>query len=136
MYKCFSLKASQSTKKAARIILDKSIDTPSDELFQELNWMHIEDRIKYQKAILMYKCMNNICPSYLADSFKLTRSVHRLNLRSTDSNTLYVHKPNIELYRSSFVYSGSKIWNDLPVCVKTAKSVFEFKRKYLTSIRN
>ncbi len=50
------------------------------------------------------------------------------DLRSADSSNIYVPKPNTELYRSTFVYSGAKIWNDLPVSVKTAQSIDDFKR--------
>ena len=55
----------QFQKRAARIILDKHIDTPSSELFAELNWLKCPDRVDYQKAVLMYKIMNNLTPNYL-----------------------------------------------------------------------
>ena len=42
-------------KRAARIILDKDFDTPTDNLFSELNWMKCSDRVTYKKAILVYK---------------------------------------------------------------------------------
>ena len=52
-------------ERAARIILDKGIDTPSSDMFAELNWMEIPDRVTYQKSVLMYKIFNNLTPSYL-----------------------------------------------------------------------
>ena len=42
----------QFQKSAARIILDKNIDTPSSELFAELNWLKFPDRVGYQKAVV------------------------------------------------------------------------------------
>ena len=53
-------------KRAARSILDKTIDTPSEELFTELKWMTFPERNTYQKAILMYKIMHNLTPPYLS----------------------------------------------------------------------
>jgi len=44
--------------------------TPSSELFKELNWQTFTERLPYQKAILMYRIINNICP----DNLKLTMS--------------------------------------------------------------
>ena len=52
-------------KRAARIILDKSIETPSADMFAELNWMTFPDRVKFQKSVLIFKIFNNLTPSYL-----------------------------------------------------------------------
>jgi hypothetical protein len=35
-----------------------------------------------------------------------------------------------ELYKSSFSFSGPKVWNALPNEIKTSKTVFEFKNSY------
>ena len=56
-------------KKAARIILNKSSDTPSKTLFEELKWLDFEKRIIFQKCILMYKCLNDMAPGYLEEMF-------------------------------------------------------------------
>ena len=37
---------------------------------------------------------------------------------------------NTELYKSSFSFSGPKVWNSLPNEIKTSKTVFEFKNSY------
>ena len=118
-------------KRAARIILDKGIDTPSAGMFAELNWMKFPDRITYQKSVLMYKIFNNLTPSYLQEFFTFTSDIHQRSLRSTSDNLLYIPKPNIELYRNSLSYSGSKIWNAIPDHVKQSTSIAEFKYKYL-----
>ena len=52
-------------KRAARVILDCNFYTPSSELFKELNWQTFPERVTYQKAILMYIIINNMCPDYL-----------------------------------------------------------------------
>ena len=118
-------------KRAARIILDKSIETPSADMFAELNWMTFPDRVKFQKSVLMFKIFNNLTPSYLQDHFTLTSDVHQRPLRSTTENLLYVPKPNIELFRKSLSYSGSKIWNAIPDHVKQSTSIIQFKNEYL-----
>jgi len=50
--------------RAARVILDSDFCTPSSELFKELNWQTFPERVTYQKAIIMYRITNNICPDY------------------------------------------------------------------------
>ena len=118
-------------KRAARSILDKPIETPSVELFPELKWIMFPDRVIYQKAILMYKIMHNLAPSYLSNIFTLSSEVHERSLRSTTENLLYVPKPKIELYRNSLAYSGSKIWNSIPEHIRNSTSLQQFRKNYL-----
>ena len=92
--------------------------TPSSELFKELNWQTLPERVKYQKAILMYRIINNICPDYLKNYVSYTSDILCRDTRSTNCNQLYTSKPNCELFRKSFVYSGAAIWNSLPLQVK------------------
>ena len=118
-------------KQAARIILHRSIDTRSEDMFTELNWMTFPNRVKFQKSVLMYKIFNNHSPSYLLDNFTLTSEVYQKSLRSTTENSLYVPKPNIELFRKSLSYSGSKIRNAIPDHIRRSTSVTQFKTEYL-----
>ena len=122
-------------KRAARLILDKDFTTPSKDLFKELNWLTFPERVTFQKAVLLYKIFNNLSPDYLRNTFTLTSNIHDRTLRSTSQFQLYSPKPNSELFRKSFVYSGSVIWNNLPYYVKNASSVIQFKRLYLHLIK-
>ena len=117
-------------KQAARSILDKPLETPSIELFTELKWIFPE-RVVDQKAILMYKVMHNLTPPYLTNIFKFSSKVHDRSLRSTSENLLYVPKPNIELFRNSLAYSGSKIWNSIPEHIRNVTCLQQFRHKYL-----
>ena len=83
-------------KRAAR--LDKDLDTPSAELFAELKWLTFPERVKFQKAIMMYRTMNNLNPHILMITNEYTNEIHDRCLRSTADNLLYVPKPNWELY--------------------------------------
>ena len=70
-------------KRAARVIFDYDLYTPSSELFKELNWQTFPERVTYQKAILMYRIINNICPDYLKTTMShilLTYHVEILDL--------------------------------------------------------
>ena len=76
-------------------------------LFSHLNWMTFSEMVEYQKAILMYITMHNPAHTYLSELFQYTNEVYEHLLRSTHDNLLYVPKPNIEVFRNSFSYSGS-----------------------------
>ena len=118
-------------KRAARLILDKDFDTPSVELFQQLKWMTFPQRVIFQKAVLMYKSLNDQAPIYLRNAFTFTSDVHTQNLRSSSNLQLYPPRPNCELFKKSFTYSGVAIWNALPNYIKLASSVNHFKSLYI-----
>jgi len=97
----------QFQKRAARIILDKDYNTPSTELVTELNWTTFTERVLYQKAIAMYKIVNSICPDFLKNHIAYTSEVNSGDTRSSTSVQFYIPKPNCELFRRSFMYSGA-----------------------------
>ena len=119
-------------KRTARVILDiTDITTPSEQLFTTLKWLRFPERVKFQKAILMFKVINNLAPSYLFKDFKFQSEIYTRQLRSSSPLQLYTPKPKIEFFRQSFVYSGSQIWNVLPKDIQNAKSIKQFKALYL-----
>ena len=77
----------------------------------------------------MYKTMHNLAPTYLCELLNYTNEIHNRVIGPTRDNILYVPKPNIELFRTSFCYSGSKIWNAMPDSIKHAGSVQQLKYK-------
>jgi hypothetical protein len=120
-------------KRAARIILDKSFDAPSSDLFKELNWMRFDDRMIYKKAIIMFKSINDIpYPQYMQSKFQFVYQKHERNLRSTNSSDLAVPRPKKEFFRKSLVYSGPKLWNNIPLNIRKSKTVQEFQASYLS----
>ena len=79
----------------------------------------------------MYKIFHNLAPEYLQELFQHTTDIHQEALRSASDNLLYVPKDNIEKFRNSLSYSGSKIWNSIPENIKQCDSVALFKKRYI-----
>ena len=118
-------------KRAARVILDKDYSTPSKHLFNELNWLTFPERVVFLKSIQIFKTLNGNAPEYLQTSFTFTSEIHSRLLRSTSNAQLYTPRPNTELFRTSFAFSGTSIWNSLPYHVKQSSSLKQFKVSYL-----
>jgi hypothetical protein len=78
---------------AARIItkvtkFDHITDiTPS---LQELNWLPIELLLLYRDTIMEYKCLNNLAPSYLTNTFVKRSDIHNRPTRNHDSLDIYL----------------------------------------------
>ena len=115
-------------KRAARIVLNVNKDTPSIYMFNKLGWMSVYQRVIYQKYLIMYNIVNNICPKYLSRIICF-RSEGIYNLRSSDKCTLTVPFPRKELFKKSLQYSGAHLWNILPIYIREAPNLNIFKSK-------
>ena len=61
--------------RAARIITQSNYHTSASNLLEELGWDNVSTRWKKQKAILMFKTLNNRAPEYLRNLFT-DRNLH------------------------------------------------------------
>ena len=67
-------------KRAARIILQAEFNTPSNQLFNILNWRPIQKRIQYYTCILVFKSLNNLTPEYISEMISKPSITHQPHL--------------------------------------------------------
>ena len=77
-------------KRAARIILHADFTSSSSLMFEELGWLSVFVRLRYNKAIMTYKALNNQTPEYISDLLKPMSEVHALRLSSSENGSLFV----------------------------------------------
>ena len=110
-------------KRAARIILKADIMTPSETMFQELQWLSFTKRIQYHTFIMMYKAFNGQTPTYITEMFTKVSEIHNRNLRSIDR----VPFAKTAYFENSFSVSGAKLWNSLPIETRGISDMNSFK---------
>ena len=79
---------------------------------------------------MMFKVRNGKTPEYIRSLF--TRSSSRYG-----SNNLIPSRLRIDLYKTSLAFSGSSVWNSLPLSLKNLRTIRCFKRhlhRHLSSI--
>ena len=113
--------------RAARIVTNSSYDTPSKKLLEELGWKTIDELIKIESEIMVYKSPNGLAPQYLCDFFTKNSSQSIHSLRNTETDL------RLPLKRTSngqkcFSYRGAKLWNSLSTESKQAPSLNIFKQ--------
>ena len=123
---------SKLQKRAARIILKADFDTPSVLMFQELDWLSVRSRIKYNKAVTIYKALNNMTPDYITKLLIPMSQTHSLNIRSGQNGTLYTPLARTSLYSGAFPSSAPNLWNSFPQEVRNSRSLSAFKRNVRT----
>jgi len=81
--------------RAARILTFSNYETRSSILLDELSWESLENKRLKLLAMIMYKILNNLSPSYLRRIFINASNVHAHNLRNSEINC-YVPNPRTE----------------------------------------
>ena len=117
-------------------MLDCDFYTPSYVMFSDLKWMSLPERVIYVKAIQMFKTIWGDSPEFRRSSFTFASDIHARLLRSASSFQLYTPKPHLEIYRNTFVFSGSSVWNSLPSYIHNSNSVQHFKAQYLRWVKS
>ena len=109
-----------------------SNDAPAKPLIRSLNWPTIDDIIRSETAITIYRSLNGFVPVYLSNLFEKNSTRYVRKLRNTDTDlSLPLRKTNNGQRAISF--RGPKLWNQLEPDTKQAPSLATFKRKSKTN---
>ena len=103
--------------------------TPQCFLTTTLSWQSVVQRIKYQYCLLVFKIMKNIVPPYLGrliTPYSVTYST-----RYADNCSLLIPHPKTEYKTRSFSFTGSLLFNKLPIAVQRSSSLQTFKTSCL-----
>ena len=98
----------------------------------ELHWLPVAKRIDFKLLLIVFKCLNNMAPTYLSDL--LVPYAHGRETRSTDNqNLLQVPRTKLKTYGDvAFEVAGPRAWNKLPSDLRLPMSLDSFKKKLKT----
>ena len=118
---------------AARLVTRTRFHDHITPVLQKLHWLPVRYCIMYKSLILTYKCIHGFAPLYLQEliqEYKPTRNLRsscKLNLISATVSTLtYGHR--------SFYKASAELWNNLPMHVKSCRTVSLFKSSLKTHL--
>jgi hypothetical protein len=116
---------------AARIVTLTKTSSHITPVLYDLHWLPVSQRITFKVLLLVFKCQNNMAPPYLQDlirSYQPTRS-----LRSAGQSLLHVPLVKASSYGDrAFGVAGPRLWNELPIELRTVSSLTMFKSKLKT----
>ena len=119
-------------KRAAGIILKVDILTPSQSMLNQLKWLSFPRRVQYHTCVMVYKALNHMSPEYITDLFTKVSETQNRSLRSVDNDLLHIPSFKTSLFENSFSVSAARLWNTVPLDIRTASSLEAFKH----SIKN
>ena len=100
------------------------------KMVRTLRLQTIRERRDYFLCILMFKCIHGLPPHYLCNDVTMYIDINGCDTRSAENMDLYLPRCSREIYKRSFLYKGSSLWNQLPSCLNESISIIDFKRSY------
>ena len=109
--------------RAARVISGAGYETRSTDVLESLGWETLEKRRLRNKAVLMYKILNDHSAPNLKQLFnKRNEAQTSYNLRNNQTD-ITLPNPKTEYLKRTLGYNGAKLWNSLPYHLKVAASI-------------
>ena len=129
---CYTASLQQHT----RMVFSSSRFDHINPLLRQLHWLKVPEQIDCKLALLVYKCLQGVAPSYLADDLCRTAEVEaRHRLRSASSPSLVVRRTRLSTYGDrAFPVATSRVWNSLPHHVTSAQSLPVFCSRLKTHL--
>ena len=112
----------------ARIICSNFdyIHTRGFDLVRSLKLRTMRERREYLLCVLMFKCIHGLVPHYLSNDVTMHVDIHGYDTRSAENMDLFIARCTMEIYKRSFLYKGSSLWNKLPPWVKYSTPLSDF----------
>ena len=123
----------------ARLICSRPRSSRITPLLRDLHWLPIRQRISFKILLIVYKALIGQAPSYIAELLPLKSYKHTHNLRSAKDTLLLqipTCKTKITLGDRAFACAAPKLWNNLPLEIRTSPTVETFKTRLKTYLFN
>jgi len=102
----------------------------------KLHWLPIRYRVQYKALLYVFKSLNGQSPEYVTDL--ISRCQSSRSLRSNDQLLLMVPRSRLKCKGDlAFSVAAPRLWNDLPLSVKSCPSLGVFQsalKTYLFSL--
>ena len=120
--------------KCMRIILKFSRETPINFMLETLLWLNIEEKLKLNTLLNIFKIKHNNAPKYLTENIVYVREAQVYSLRNAED--FRIERLGTTFAQNSLFYKGLKIFNRLPAEVKQESNIRIFKNKCIKLILN
>jgi len=113
----------------------RKFDHITPVLRDDLHLLMVPERIEFKLCLLVHKCLHNLAPSYLQVHIKpLSLDSSRSRLRSSKTGDVLVPLSHCRSGDRAFCTAAPRAWNNLPVNIKIADSLMNFKKLLKTHL--
>ena len=115
--------------KVLRILTGHGYETPVSQLLEESGQLSIHQQVGYHTLLTIFKVMKTGEPGYLAGRLGVTQEeahLDRIGARRRQHDIRLEYSKSIS--REGTLYRGKRLWNTLPVNLRTSRTIASFKR--------
>ena len=124
---CFS-----PTKKFIRAITFNDSFSPSEPLFLKLGLSKLDDILMLQLASFVCACINILAHPVFDNYFNYISNIHDHSTRQETKGDIFVERKNTMQYGiKSFRSDGTKLWQTIPIEIRTSPSISTFRSNFL-----
>ena len=118
--------------KCIRSIFFAKKQEPSLPYYQILEILKLENIVKFKICSLAFKLYNNpsTVPAIFHNFLTPTSTVHSYNTRNSAKLNFYRPQVRTNIGKFTFKYSASVMWEAVPLAIKKANTLKEFKKLY------
>ena len=118
---------------AARLITRTKPSAHITPILFDLHWLPVQLRIEFKILLLTYRAVNGLAPSYITELVVPYTST-RTGLRSADKHLLTEPKTSRSWGNRAFSASAPRLWNSLPIEIRSCSSLCSFKSMLKTHL--
>lgn len=115
---------------AARLLTGAKKQNHIKPILRSLHWLPVHYRVEFKLLLFVYKSLNGLAPPYL--SALLTEHHPSRSLRSSNQRLVSIPKSKLKCRGDRAFSVVAPKWNDLPISIRVASSLFVFKSKLKT----
>ena len=120
---------------ASKLVLRKGRlqGCPGSLRLEILHWLPVEKRIMFKVLVIVYKCFCNKAPGLV--SSMLTRKFPDSMPNEDDFNCDFhegLYYPNLCIGRRAFRFYAPRLWNVLPMFLRSSNTIEDYKKKLKT----
>lgn len=122
---------------AARLVTGTKRTEHITPVLRDLHWLPVRKRIIFKINLLTYKVLIGLAPDYLSDLITLHVPARRLRSNANDNLRLLEPRCKTKNYGDrAFSICAPRLWNSLPLSVRTSVSTDVFKKRLKTHLFN
>lgn len=123
---------------AARLVTRCGRREHMKPVLRDLHWLPVKQRIVFKIAMLTFKALHGLAPTYLNDLIEQHKPRTRRALRS--ASEVFLSRPkitNTSFYGDrAFAVSSPMVWNNLPSNLRAITNINSFKKDLKTHLFN
>jgi len=113
---------------AARLVakVNRFDGISTETLLKQLHWLKVKERIEYKIITIVFKCLHGLAPVALSSTIEKSKSDRTYKLNVPCFQSRYGER--------SFSVAGPRLWNDLPLHIRTTSNFVNFKKVLKTHL--